>query len=200
MRGFAVALSAFAPAFGLAQPIQSSPGTSILLDNRCPAEEWESATRRDLGDGVELLLQHDARHAHLCFRVPAGSFATMDLYLQSADGSAPWNLHASAQLGEKRRGGEGWPPEWNWGNQHDWYSPAVPFRGVRQTEAGPRADFGAVEAREIQLSRQRFGAGPWRAMVELRALGPQLDRELTFPAKANSDDPATWQALDFDEE
>jgi hypothetical protein len=170
-------------------------GKSILLDNRCDADEWRDAESLPLGEGVTWLRKQDARYVYLCLVLPAGSYGTIDVYLQPADGSAPWNLHASAQLGERQRTEEGWPEAWTWGNQRDWYSPAVPFSGVEQGEKGARATFAALPGREIQIARARFGAGPWRLMFELRALGAARDRSLVHPVGATPDDPSEWDSL-----
>jgi hypothetical protein len=180
-----------------AEPLTSPSGRSILLDNRCDPDEWQDAARRDLGEGVVLRFKHDAHHAYLCLTLPPESLGAIDLYLQSDAAQRPWNLHASAQLGEKQRGADGWPPDWTWGNERGWYSPAVPFRGLQSGEHGSHVAFGDIAAREIQLSRVRFGPGPWRLMFELHALGPARSRELRFPAAASIDASADWQELAF---
>jgi hypothetical protein len=179
-----------------AAAVESRAGSPILLDNRCDEAEWKDAASEPVQEGVRLRLKHDARFAYLCIEVPEGSFATIDFYLQPADGSTPWNLHASAQLGEKQRGAGGWPQDWTWGNQRDWYSPAVPFRGVEKVEGGVRPQFGSIHGRELQISRARF-AGDWRFMFETRALGAKLDGSAVYPAGASVDDATGWATLAF---
>jgi hypothetical protein len=182
---------------GQAGSLTVPQGSSVLLDNRCDPAEWKDANRFAIADGVQLALKQDAQYLYLCMRLPALSYGTTDVYLQPATGSAPWNLHASAQIGEKQRTDAGWPAEWTFGNQRDWYSPAVPFRGVREVKGGVSASFAPIEGREIQIGRARFGPGPWRLMFELRALGKRQDREARYPVGASIDDPSGWAELRF---
>jgi hypothetical protein len=181
---------------GPAAPIalRAAVGGPILLDGRCEADEWARATRVPAGPSSELLLQEDARFLYLCVTLPPDSFGTIDLYLLPQGESAPWDLHASAQLGERRRAGKDWP-EWAWGNHRGWASPAVPFRGMKEVEGKTRPDFGVVKDREIQIDKQRFAGPRWQVMFELRALGAYRKGSLVFPEKAQVEDPSTWAML-----
>ena len=174
--------------------LQPAAGGPILLDGRCEADEWARATRHPASPGREVLLQEDARFVYLCITLPPDSFGTIDLYVLPQGESAPWNLHASAQLGERRRSGQDWP-EWTWGNHQGWASPAVPFRGMKDVEGKTRPDFGVVKDREIQIDKERFAGARWKVMFELRALGADRKGSLVFPAGALVDDPATWAVL-----
>ena len=152
----------------IAQP-SSAP---ILLDGRCDPAEYAEAESRDLDHGVVLHAVHDAHFVTLCATLPPDSLGTMDLYLQSPAGGPITNLHISAQVGE-RTYREGQDPPWVWGNQSGWYGPPVAFSGtVRRTDGTPRATFADSTGREIRLSKARFGSGPWKMRMELRALGP----------------------------
>ncbi|MFN3843640.1 MAG: hypothetical protein ACK4RW_10330 [Rehaibacterium terrae] len=81
----------------------------VLLDGRCEADEWAGAARYRIGDAITRMLQQDARFLHVCVISPDESMNTLDIYLQAAGCPAPVNLHASAQVGQRVRGPDGWP-------------------------------------------------------------------------------------------
>jgi hypothetical protein len=166
-------------------------GHRVLLDTRCEPAEWSDAARVAVSPVVDLLLKQDAESVFLCLTLPEGSYGTLDLYLQPAAADAPWDLHVSAQVGERQRGPAGWP-EWQFGNHHGWFSPAVPLRGSEVVEGHAKLTFTPVAGREVQLERSRFGNGPWRVMLELRALGPAHDGKVVYPPGAAVEQPATW--------
>lgn len=180
-----------------APPSLPVPSTDapVLLDGRCEGDEWRRASRAPIRDGMELLLQQNASQLMLCVPLPPDSYGTMDLYVGSRTVPIPMNLHASAQVGERQRGVSGWP-EWVFGNQRDWYSPPVALSRATVTDGKPRLTFGAVMAREVVIDKSKFGNGPWRLMIELRALGADKQGSAQFPAAATSDDPAGWAIVD----
>lgn len=165
--------------------------TPLLLDGRCDGDEWRNASRTPLRDGMELLLQQNSSQVALCVTLPPDSYGTMDLYVGSQTVPIPINLHASAQVGERQRTTTGWP-EWIFGNQRDWYSPPVALSRATVTDGKVQLTFGAVAAREVVVAKEKFGRGPWRVMLEVRALGADKRGSLQFPAAASADDPATW--------
>lgn len=195
-----VALAAAEPP-PAAQPAAAAPptialpaGHRVLLDTRCEHAEWSDAARVVVSPAVDLLLKQDSESVFLCLTLPEGSYGTLDLYLQTAAGEAPWNLHVSAQVGERQRGAAGWP-EWQFGNHRGWFSPAVPLRGAEVVEGRARLTFTSVAGREVQLERSRFGSGPWRVMLELRSLGPAHDGSAVYPPGAAVDQATTWATL-----
>lgn len=163
----------------------------VLLDGRCEGDEWRLASRTPLRDGMELLLQQNDTHVLLCATLPPDSYGTMDLFVGSRTSPLPINLHASAQVGERQRATTGWP-EWVFGNQRGWYSPPVALSRATVVDGRAQLAFGAVPAREVAIEKTKFGSGPWRMMLQLRALGPDKRGTLQFPAAASSDDPAGW--------
>ena len=194
-----VALAAAAPP-PAAPPVVAPPtvalpaGHRVLLDARCEPAEWSDAARVAVSPAVDLLLKQDSESVFFCLTLPEGSYGTLDLYLQTAAGEAPWNLHVSAQVGERQRTAAGWP-EWQFANHHGWFSPAVPLRGAEVVDGRAKLTFTAVAGREVQLERSRFGSGPWRVMVELRSLGPAHDGSVVYPPGAAVDEPSTWATL-----
>jgi hypothetical protein len=168
----------------------------LLLDARCDPVEYAGAARHELGAGVTLHARYDAHFLALCFTLPEGSFGSFDLYVRAADGRLH-NLHVSAQVGERVRAAGGWP-DWRFGNQQGWYGPPVAFRGMATDATGQRRiDFAPAAGRELQISRARFGADPWRVRFEIRALGAAQNGVLVFPAGSTDSDPAGWARLDF---
>jgi len=85
--------------FGLAEPAHADP-PGPLLDGRCDEYENLAAQAHPLRPGITLYLHQDHDHVWLCYTVPAGSFGTLDLRLQSPLQPAALNLHVSAQLGD----------------------------------------------------------------------------------------------------
>ncbi|HYE87439.1 MAG TPA: hypothetical protein VEA16_13850 [Vicinamibacterales bacterium] len=183
-----LAAAALQPPPSLAVPDTATP---ILLDGRCEGDEWRNGSRTRLRDDMALLLQQNASQLLLCATLPPDSYGTMDLYVGSRTAPLPINLHASAQVGERQRTTTGWP-EWTFGNQRDWYSPPVALSRATVVDGRAQLAFGAVEAREVVIEKRKFGNGPWRMMLELRALGTDKRGTLQYPPAASADDPATW--------
>lgn len=161
----------------IAQP-SSDP---VLLDGRCEPAEYAKAETRDLDHGVVFHALHDEHFITLCASLPPDSLGTMDLYLQSPEGGPITNLHISAQVGD-RTYREGENPDWTWGNHQGWYGPPVAFSGtLRRPDGSPGATFANATGREIRLSKARFGKGPWKMRMELRAVGPGKANTVRIP-------------------
>jgi hypothetical protein len=172
-------------------------GPPVLLDAKCDAAEYANAARHDIGGGVTLRARHDADYVYLCLMLPAQSLGTMDLFLQPVSGGPMYNLHISAQVGERIFAGGAWP-DWTFGNERAWYGPPVAFRGMaRRPDGTARPDFSESEAREVQLTRARFGNGPWKVRLEVRALGPDKRGEVVFPAGSTDTNSKAWATLPF---
>lgn len=191
MRALAFVLSG-ALAFQ-APPSLSVPHTNApsLLDGRCDGDEWREASRTAIRDGMELLLQQNATQLLLCVPLPPDSYGTMDLYIGSRSVPIPINLHASAQVGERQRTTTGWP-EWVFGNQRGWYSPPVALSRATVADGRAQLTFGSVPAREVVIDKHKFGNGPWRLLIELRALGADKRGTVQFPQGATPDDSTGW--------
>ena len=168
-------------------PVSSDP---VLLDGRCDPAEYAKAARHDLGQGVTLYALHGKDFINFCAALPPESLGSMDLYLQSPSGGAITNVHVSAQVGE-RTYQEGADPAWEWGNHRGWYGPPVAIRGSELRPDGkPRITFKDSTGREVQLSKARFGSGPWKFRYELRAIGPGQANTVRLPAEENG-----WMTL-----
>lgn len=172
-------------------PGRLRPESRVLLDTRCGDVEWRGAARVPLAPGSELWSLEDPSTLYLCVTLPPESYGTMDLYVLAVGASAPVNLHASAQVGERTKAAEGWP-EWTFGNHEGWYSPPVAVTGASVVDGRARMAFSNTAGREVAVLKSKFGPGPWRFMLEVRALGADKQGSLRFPEGASKDDPSTW--------
>ena len=128
-----------------------------LLDGRCGDSEWTGAARTPLGSGVTLLAQDNGAAVLLCLLLPPGSLGTYDLYLEAGDGTL-YNLHSSAQNGERVFAGGAWPEQWHWRNNKGWFGPPVPFAGFDAEPDGSQSvAFAPQESRELEIRKARFG-------------------------------------------
>lgn len=165
-----------------------------LLDGVCEPGVWNVAKALALDGGVELRLLQDRRYVYLCASLPPGSFGSTDIFIALPNGRRH-NLHVSAQVGEREWTGTGWP-EWRFGNQQDWYGPPVAFAGLRRPSDGlaqPR--FAMAVGREVQIAKSKFGRGPWRLRLELRALGADQAGVAVFPKGSSELEPGQWAVL-----
>jgi predicted alpha/beta superfamily hydrolase len=195
---FAAQWAAVAAAAQEVVPGQLEPNQRILVDTICDASEWANASRTRVTETTELLAAQDAAALYLCLTLPAESYGTMDLYVLAAGSEAPVNLHASAQVGERTRGASGWP-EWTFGNHRQWYSPPVAVVGADVVDGRARMRFTNTAGREIAIEKAKFGKGPWRFMIEIRALGADKRGSLRFPANGNPDDASSWASFRIDD-
>lgn len=163
----------------------------LLLDALCDEPAWRAAPRTALATGIELRALADAAAVYFCVTATAESYNTVDVYLAPADGRL-YNLHASAQVGERVRGAAGWG-EYTWWNHRGWYSPAVPFTGLVGEGEDRRANFMTGRAREIQILKSRF-APPWRVMFDAggTANADGEWRRSRWPTGADDAKPETW--------
>jgi predicted alpha/beta superfamily hydrolase len=169
---------------------------TVLLDGRCDDAEWRGASRTAVTPTSDLLLQQTESHLYLCVTLPPDSYGTMDLYVSSPGQQWPVNLHASAQVGERVRTASGWP-DWEFGNQRGWYSPPVALSRTTVEDGRARLTFGTVAAREVAIQKAKFGNGPWRFLIQVRALGADKTGTLAYPAAASVDHPDTWAQVDI---
>jgi hypothetical protein len=150
----------------------------VLLDSRCEASEYGRAVRQDLGRGVTLYAMHGRAHIFLCASLPPRSLGSLDLYLQSPRGGPITRLHLSRQLGEVTHP-EGSEPDPKFRVHPDWSGPTNEILSFRDRQ------FDFVQAREVQLSKARFGKGPWRVRLVLAELGPDQESIVEFPGKGS---------------
>lgn len=158
-----------------------------LADGDCGEYRGLKAKSFSVSDDVELLIYQDKHFVWLCYAYPDDSFAMADLKLKTKALPVGINLHVSAQLGE-------WPldkPELApknaeselWWNHKQWTANTVWINGMDRTGDTPRYKFKNAKAREIQISKQRFGRGTWQFSIEIRRIKGKDGKmyDATFP-------------------
>ena len=142
-----------------------------MLDGRCD-DHVEIAQTMAVDAGATVYIRQTKDHVWLCFGVPEGSYATLDLRIEAPRLAAPLNLHASAQLGEWAADDpdaapkDGSSPAW-WRGMDGWWGSVTPFNGMTTAPDGRRVNFRTVRGRELQLSKRRFGLGEWKLAATL---------------------------------
>lgn len=166
----------------------------VLMDGACTDRTWQTARAYPLAHGASIRFAANRDFLYVCVDPPAGSFANVDLYIRH-DGKL-YNLHSSAQLGERVKGEAGWP-DWQWGNNLGWTSNWLPWRGIRQDGGQARPRFDTVPGREMQIARTKFPKRTFDLMVHVHELATPAGMigEDRFPAGAHDDDPASWARL-----
>jgi hypothetical protein len=136
-----------------------------VLDGRCD-DHLEAGQKIAAEGGATAFVRQTRDFVWLCFAVPEGSYASLDLRLEAPGLRERMNLHASAQLGEwaaddpQAAPKNASSPIW-WRNVDGWWASITPFNGMIATPDGLRPNFRPVRGREVQLSKRRFGLGEW---------------------------------------
>lgn len=150
------------------------------LDGRCD-DHGEVGEAIAAEGGVTVYVRQTRDFVWLCFAVPEGSYATLDLMLDAPGLPRPLNLHASAQLGEWIADDPDLAPKnasspiW-WRNIDGWWASTTPFNGMTATLDGLRPNFRTVRGREMQLSKRRFGNGEWAMVAAISDVAAGQDR------------------------
>lgn len=158
-------------AFALPALADAAHPPAPLLDGDCAEYAALGARTDTIADGVVLHAYQDRDYVWLCYTLPAESFGGLDLRVESDALPAALNLHVSAQLGEwPADRPEQAPQDGNsplWWNHRGWTAHWIRFNGMDATATPPRPRFRLGGARELQLSRQRFGTGEWRLVFDI---------------------------------
>lgn len=139
-----------------------------------------------LNEGVNFYLYQNDHYVWIAYDYPEGSYGTADLKLLTPQLSDTINLHISAQLGEWFLT-EGYPRPDNpqsdlWWNHNGWYANEIWPNGTDRSGEEPQPDFKNAKAREIQISKERFGKGEWQFQIEIRAIQTSEGfTSITFP-------------------
>jgi len=183
-------------ASGLSYASETSRPAYPLLDGDCSEYATLAQAQHRVSDDVTLYVFQDRDYVWLCYTLPADSFGMADLTVAAPGLEKRLNLHVSAQLGE-------WPADepdaapatadsGQWWNHRGWSGTTVPFNGANAAldKAGkPKVDynFRMTRARELQLSKQRFGRGEWRWHIDIRnvADGKGGQTSLRFPKEGD---------------
>ena len=163
-----------------------------LMDGACDEYPSLAHSKHHIADDIELFLFQDRDYVWLCYTLPENSFGWTDLIIDAPGLKQTLNLHVSAQLGE-------WPAYQShavpdsadsprWWNNRGWSATTLPFNGASASldETGkPKVDynFRRTRAREMQLSKARFGRGEWRWRIGIHRVadGQGGERSYGFP-------------------
>lgn len=169
-----------------------------LYDGRCEGNEWQAATQLELPAEVSVYLMHDADSLFVCAKGKKEDYTVIDLYIEHEETGLLYNLHASAQLGERVLTDKGWSELEFW-NIEDWGGFWVPYAGNEETEDGVRTKFLKGSHREIQVYRKKFKGDTWRIMIGVSAINHEgkYGAEFFYPANAVDIDKSTWGTFSF---
>jgi hypothetical protein len=158
-----------------------------MVDGDCGEYTNLGAESVSLSKDVTLKIFQNEDYVWMCYGYPEGSFGTLDLVVKTDSLKDAVNLHASAQLGE-------WPadnPELVpksaesdlWWNVKGWTANPVWINGMDTTSPKPQYRFRNAKARELQLSKDRFGSGEWRLTLNIRRVKGNDGEfyDITFP-------------------
>lgn len=158
-----------------------------LVDGDCDEYARLKAKRIIVSKDITLHLYQDKYYVWMCYSYPDESFATVDLKLKTPTQPEPLNLHVSAQLGEwladKPELAPKTPESDLWWNAKGWTANPVWINGTDRSSDKPRYRFKNAKAREIQLSKRRFGRGEWLFSMEIRRVkgGDGKFYDVVFP-------------------
>lgn len=171
-----------------------------LFDGFCDSAEWQSATKLQLPAQIAVYLMHDEHSLFVCAKGKAEDYTVIDLYIEHAETGHLYNLHASAQLTERKLIDKDWSESVFW-NQKDWGGFWVPYAGEEDTESGTRTKFLEGSHREIQVLRKKFVGDTWNMMVRISAVSHEgkYGAEFSYPMNATDNDKSTWAKFSFSE-
>lgn len=158
-----------------------------MVDGRCSEYTDARARTIPMRDGLVLHVLESDDAVWLCVPLPAESLGMLDLVVESEALERPLNLHVSAQLGEWPEGDAAKTPTGPdsplWWNHQGWTANWLWFHGMQ--DDGKRPNFAHAPARELQLSKQRFGPLPWKlsfSFMQVRGADGDM-RDVQFPAE-----------------
>ena len=183
-----LALLATGSASVFAQSTLKAPrGNPVLLDGKFSAEEWKDAAEVSAPSGIKFYFKQAGDYVLICVRYTKETLGAVDVYLAPA-GKTLYTLHASAKLGERTLQGETWKEwtvDWPWWQISGWYASVLKSTNSRTNP------FLADQAKEFQISRQRFGGRQWQVMFDI---GSPPDATV-FPNNADKLKTETWITL-----
>lgn len=145
-----------------------------MVDGRCDEASYAENASVELGAEVTLYRYIDEHYVWLCYDYLDGSYGTLDLEVSTPTLGRAINLHVSAQLGEWWADEPESAPQTadsdQWWEISGWTSNVVWMNGMNDEADPPQINFKNAQARELQLSKARFGSGPWHLRFNIRAL------------------------------
>lgn len=169
------------PAAALAAPAPP------LVDGDCTDYKLPGTRTFPVAAGIDLHVAEDEHFVWFCYTYPPGSMAQLDMTLRTPRLAEPLNLHVSAQLGEWPAGrADLAPADPNsdlWWNTRGWTANTLHINGMDTSGPAPRYRWKHTPGRELQLSKQRFGSGPWEfSMAIYQVRQGDAMRTVHFPS------------------
>ena len=183
--------------------VPETNGVPVMIDGVFSQGEWDDALVVDASEAVKIYLKQEKGHVFIGVRCIRLITPIVDLFIQPT-GSEIYQLHASAQIGERVLGGgvEEDPP-WVWGHSPDWYANEVRWsraveeqliaEGVSEGEAQSRANF-RYDGFEFQIRASKFENSEWRIRVEVPS-APDYDAPFVFPPATERRSTNGWLLL-----
>lgn len=171
------------------QHITVPQGAPVMIDGRISPGEWRDAESLALG-GARIWVKQASEFVWIAVQFPPGAHGFSDLMISPVPGQMI-DLHASAKLGERTLGKQGWS-DWNWWNNDGWTA------NVSRVDSFDKKTFFPETVREYQIRRSRFPGKAWKVMVQLSIEEKDGSyRQIALPENAAEADPSRWIQLTF---
>ena len=142
-----------------------------MVDGSCSEYGNLETKTFELPNNIKLNFYQNADFVWFCYSHNKESYSWLDLEVSAPNIKHPINLHVSAQLGE-------WPlnnpeqkptlPESDlWWNNVGWIANTNRWNGSMTMGEQTFPKFKPSTAREIQLSKDRFGTGKWHVRFKI---------------------------------
>ena len=166
--------------------IHLSVGKPVMVDGNIEPGEWSDAVEVKMPNDARLYLKVSGEFVYVAVQFPAARSGFTDLYIAPAGGS-PFDLHASAKLGERQFDNHKWPEWSNWWNNQGWVA------NVSRVDSFEKRTFLAANVREYQIKRSRFPGHEWRLMLDMSLESREGQYTVTrFPTSASDSNPEKW--------
>jgi hypothetical protein len=176
--------------------VPATTTAEIVPDGRIGGPEWSDAKRIALGEGVAVLIKADEENVAIAVKNAARGPHYTDLFLTASDGTV-WNLHADANVGERKLEGATWSdsePAYVWHNNATWSANAVEMRANADPSAPLAKQVKPYDGQEFLIARSQFPGKTWRLRVEVRDLA-HVKPDLVYPAASDRHDTASWTVI-----
>lgn len=190
-------------AFGYAHAQQiikvpKGDGTPVLTDGKFSSEEWRDAITVAAAPSVKLYLKQFRNNVFIGVNMETESPSYVDIFLQTGDNQL-YNLHASAQIGERLLTGDAWtdtnPPP-RWGNHVDWIANEAKVDSDKTRDLPFPKKLFPYAGMEFQLRRSRFTGKSWRIRIEVRDFVGQSP-DIVFPNGSERKNTTRWAILNL---
>jgi hypothetical protein len=164
-------------------------GSPVMIDGRISPKEWRDAKFLAFGE-ARIWMKQASNYVFFAIQFPPGTHGFTDLMISPVAGQM-MDLHASAKLGERTWGKQGWS-DWNWWNNDGWMA------NVSRVDSFDKKSFFAENVREYQIRRSRFPSKTWKVMVQLSIESNDGSfHTVALPENAAEADPSNWIQLTF---